>query len=234
MEELIKKYDDVISLGNNCGLKMYFSKYLDISKETDFFDYIGTPIWAIVELLKNDFNNLLNKNEFIYRQNFVDNSGCCMTNARYDLKFRHDFPKLTKEKISEYKIKDNEFNYFKEKIIRRKNRLKSKITNLKKILFIRLEEQLTNKIIPEKFIEKYRETEYDYIKEIIIELKKINPKLEVTVIYLTKKLKNNYIKEDNIITLECDINMRIDILEIIDKIKEVFDTNSDYIKSIVI
>ena len=56
MQDFVKNFDDIISLGNNCYPKMYLERYLNIKKEYDFFDYIGTPMWSIVKLLKNNCN----------------------------------------------------------------------------------------------------------------------------------------------------------------------------------
>ncbi len=223
MENFVTKYDEVISLGNNCYAKMYTERYLHISKETDFFDYIGSPMWSIVELFKNDFTNLYKKEEYEMLQAWIDASASYVTNTRYNLKFRHDFV--------DYPIKETTFIHFKNKYERRKIRLMNKIRNLKKILFIRLEEQITNKNILEKFKDNYKDNEYEYIKEFIREIKGINPKLEVTVIYLSPKFKNNYIKEDNIITLECDIYQRGE--NVVCKLNEVFARHSNFIKSLL-
>lgn len=224
MQDFVKNFDDIISLGNNCYPKMYLERYLNIKKEYDFFDYIGTPMWSIVKLLKNNFNNLFIKDEFKLIKIWYDSSDCYVANSIYNFKFRHD--------LIEYPVKDDIYNHFKDKYQRRKNRFISKINNSKKILFVRLEEQLTNKIIPENLKDKYKDNEYDYIKEFISEIKKINPKLDITVIYLSPKFKNNYIKEDNIITLECDIYQRGD--NVVGRLSEVFDKHSEYIKSIVV
>ena len=55
MNKFMDKFDEVSSLGYNCYTKLYFnSRKMD--KETQFFDYIGTSVWSIIELLENDFD----------------------------------------------------------------------------------------------------------------------------------------------------------------------------------
>ena len=47
-------FDKVISIGSNCYPKCFIQASL-YGGETEFFDYIGTSMWSINELLVNDF-----------------------------------------------------------------------------------------------------------------------------------------------------------------------------------
>ena len=63
MNKFMDKFDEVSSLGYNCYTKLYFnSRKMD--KETQFFDYIGTSVWSIIELLENDFDGIFDKSNY--------------------------------------------------------------------------------------------------------------------------------------------------------------------------
>ena len=67
MEKILKnKNIKIISLGSNCYNKIYLNK-IGIKRETNYFDYIGTSMWAINELfIMNKFKDVFsNKDNFI-------------------------------------------------------------------------------------------------------------------------------------------------------------------------
>jgi hypothetical protein len=50
-------------LGYNCYTKLYFNSK-KIEKETQFFYYIGTSVWSIIDLLNNDFDGMFDKSNY--------------------------------------------------------------------------------------------------------------------------------------------------------------------------
>ena len=92
MEEKLKKYDKIISLGSNCYVK-FFLKHIKYDQETYFFDNIGSPMWSVCELIKHNFEDVLNFNDY---NSEIINKGCAriVTNTKYNLKFKHDLRDL--------------------------------------------------------------------------------------------------------------------------------------------
>ncbi len=212
---MFHKYDKVISLGSNCFIK----KYLDCKKnpnETFFFDYLGISMWSINELLKYNFKDLLNIKDYELLQIFNKNSDSkikeSIINKKYFIRFPHDLQSNL-----------NNFKEFKEKYERRIERLQNYFKNCKKILFIRLEENMTDRIIYPEYEEKYKITELEYINEFSNLIKKLYPNLEITIIYISKNdcelnnTNNNIIILKNIYDFDysncCDyLNKIIDFL----------------------
>ena len=175
----------ILSLGGNCFIKKYLN-YIGVNQETNFFDYIGSSMWSINELFENDFSNLFNLDEY---ENFeIKKNVKLVTNKRYYLIFKHDFSK-------KYSIKSL-FLKFTEKYTRRINRLKDLLLNEKKIIFIRLEESLIDRIIYKEYEDKFKKSEFDYLKDFINIIKNKYPNLDFEIIYISSQ--ENDIKENNI------------------------------------
>ena len=63
MDLLFNKYT-LISLGYNCNIKKYIDS-IRLNNPTHFFDYIGTSMWGINELILHNFTDIFNINDFI-------------------------------------------------------------------------------------------------------------------------------------------------------------------------
>ena len=58
--DIILKHFNICSIGYDCSIKRFISQYIDC--ELNVFDYIGTPMWSINELILNNFNDITNIN----------------------------------------------------------------------------------------------------------------------------------------------------------------------------
>lgn len=180
--------NNIISLGYNCFIKKYLD-YKYVKTETSFFDYIGTSMWTINELINNDFKDLFDIND--YKLLKILNK-YTVVNKKYYIRVPHCLDNNLKN-----------FNIFKDKYERRIIRLQTQLKENKKILFIRLEENMLNREIYPEYKDKFKKTELEYIYEFCDLMKIKYPKLEIKFIYISKNhetkidnniiiLKNNY------------------------------------------
>lgn len=214
--DILKKFDKVISLGGNCYPKIYFS-FVKYNQETYFFDYLGSPMWAVNELIDNNFSFLFNKEDY-ENMNILTNTPneYIYTNKKYYLVLRHDFEyqKLKKGKIL---INDSQFKEFQDKYERRIIRMNELLNSNKNILFVRFHEN-KNKIIYSDYEEKYKKNELEYLFDFSELIKKKFLTLKFKIIYITKDLNNNYYKDNNLIVLK-------DFINIVDWTKSSFQLN---------
>lgn len=190
MSILLSKYR-VISLGFNCYCKGYIDEYLK-SSPYNIFDFIGTSVWSITELLKNNFDGLLSR-ENIHRININTNELPMYTNVKYYVRFTHD-------NFDENMV--NVENTIK-KLQRRINRFNEEIkNNSNTIIFLRLEENNKYRIEHPQYFEKTRQTEYDQLIELSTYIK-LNINNNFKIIYLSSN-PTNYDKENNIICINAD------------------------------
>ena len=102
MNKFFKSFDKIISLGSNCYIKMFLESHL-IKKETQFFDYIGSSMWSINELLKNDFKGLYDYKNFEKKHILNKGDIYIFTNNLYYLRFKHDFKQNFDSNINDIK-----------------------------------------------------------------------------------------------------------------------------------
>ncbi len=223
MNELFKNYK-VISLGYNCFIKKYMNDN-NIKQETNLYDYIGVSMWSINELLLNDFSNLYDINDYKKYKIFTNDSYITIINERYYLRFPHEFKNKENKKLYYYssttnnnkysyklvgcrKIDQNDlmkrlkynFKDFCETLKRRITRFKTILSTEKKILFMRLEEETKERIIYDKFKDKFIKTELDNILEFSNIIKNQYPNLNFKIIYISKLHESSII--DNVIILK--------------------------------
>jgi hypothetical protein len=191
-QSLSEKYDKIISLGCNCFIKFYL-KHIEYEQETYFFDYIGCPMWSVYELIKNDFSNLFNLNE--YKNEYtIMGLPQIVTNSRYNLKFKHDLS-VVKSKF------DNEFSDFKEKYTRRIKRFRDLLMSSENVLFIRFEETKENRIIKQAYKEQNKISELEYIKLFSKFLRSHFPELKFEIVFISKSWNDSVDEENNITTI---------------------------------
>lgn len=227
-QTLKEKFDIFLSIGYNCFPKMYISKKL-CNGPTNFFDYIGTSMWSINEILSNDFfigsNKLFNKSDYGKINIRANNASCILGNKKYFLRFVHDIHKPNDIN------NDNLFNNFVDKYERRAVRfmetLKSAQENKQSILFMRIEEKT---IIPREYMEKSSGpgAELEKIKEFSSIVKSKFNGLKFFVIYLTTKYESKLYGDDNILVVSMkhqrntfDINISNAINSSHDLIKQI-------------
>ncbi len=218
MEELIKKYDDVMSLGFNCYFKLLFKKvYTECDKENQFFDYAGSPMWAVNELVKNDFKNIFNRDDYKPIKVWQEKEQKLIGNIKYDSIFRHDF------------IKEPnyfEFNFFRQKYVKRRARFYNRINSNKKILLCRLEEHRIGRNDNEVFRDKYKKSELEYLRDFQKILKEKYPRLNYHILYVSyTEPESKVLENEKIIILKMDpfdnsSESEFDLKERLDKGKE--------------
>lgn len=180
-------YDKVLSLGSTCYPKLFTNKYLKLC-ETELFDYIGTSMWAINELLLNDFENLVNETYFIKVPIFQDGPEIVI-NGKYYLRFKHDLQDL--DMIN--------FKPFQEKYLRRISRFKNTMNVNSNILFIRLQETQKNRI-------RYNDrqiNEYDELDKFLSIMNKQYQNKVFTIIYINDE-KDGWNLRRDILSIKVD------------------------------
>jgi hypothetical protein len=205
LKEILKKnYTKFISLGYNCFPKKFLKEKIE-DRETDYFDYVGTSMWTINELIKNNFyegtNQLYNKDDYTNLIIKVNNKKIVrkvVTNKKYYLRFLHDLEE--KDLVEEEKFKT-----FVEKYNRREKRfmemLDTQNNNKGNILFIRLEELKSNRIIYREHKSIMKIKEIKQIKEFNKIIKSKWENLRYKIIYLSTSEKTRVLKDENIIIL---------------------------------
>ena len=183
MTEILKKYK-VLSIGYNCGCKKYIDKYIE-SCPIQIFDYTGTSVWGILELLKNDFKDLLEHGQ-VEKKMVVGGKKPLETNlnTKYYVRFFHD--DFSEEKYDETV----------EKNLRRIERFKDEINSDKHIVFLRFEEEMENRIQYTKIDKK----EYEQLIELSNWIKK-EKKIKFKIIFINSSETKNDV-ENNIISIK--------------------------------
>jgi len=206
INKLFKNYE-LVSLGYSCYPALFIKTIT--KKETNFFDWIGSSSWSILKLLENNFDNVLNKQNYYYPNEIFreHNQKYNITNKEYYLRFIHDGDFLSSE---------NQWNIFRDKYERRINRFNKLLKSNKNILFLYLEENSISRInlisedikqyYPQK-IENYHieqsKLEQNKMLDIVNILKTKYNKYNFKIIYLSSFLdKTKYL--NNIIFIKTD------------------------------
>lgn len=197
ISNLFESYDNLISIGYNCFFKRFLKIKLGHNKETYFFDYIGTSMWSINELIKNDFDDFFNHNH--YKKIEINTTKICnhLTNTKYYVRFPHDLEldKFNGDYNSKY------FIDFINSYTRKKNRFYELLNSNNKIIFLRLEEDNTNRIIYPEYKDKVKINEYDDLKNFTEIIKNKFPNLNFIVIFISKTSETNIDEVNNTIIL---------------------------------
>jgi len=183
------KYDKIISIGSNCYPKFFIKNILRPSYgETELFDYLGTSMWSINALLRNDFQDMLIDKEYELMP-ILNDWGPIVTNKRYHLRFAHDLKT----------VKDAESSVFKSKILRRVDRFKAILQTSKNLLFIRFQENLERVI----HYHTTNTTEYEELTIFISLLKSLYNCENVTILYINSE-KDGWNDSHNILSIKID------------------------------
>lgn len=217
MSEILRKYN-LVSIGYNCSCKKYINLHIE-SKAIQIFDYIGTSMWSIVDLLKNDFKDLMLMDK-------IENKLICdgdkpvtsYTNLEYYVRFLHD--DLSKEK----------YDKTLEKNLRRIDRFKEVLNSDKPVIFMRLEEPVKNRIKYDMYDEKFSKSEYEYLIEFSNWIKE-NKNIEFKIIYINNS-NTNYDAEHNILSIRDNTNM-YNWNNVNKRINDLMNKNKALIESII-
>lgn len=189
MTDLLKKYH-MISIGATCSCKRYIAE--NIKKDMyQIFDYVGTSMWSIVELLKNDFDGLLSK-EHIKMMQIKSVKESMYTNEKYYVRFLHD---LMGERHIDKAI---------EKNTRRINRFRELINGKESIIFFRIEEIQEGRKLYDMYEKYTKYPELYYVIEMSRWLKQ-NKTLKFRIIHFGTN-QTKYDEDNNIIFINTDIN----------------------------
>lgn len=189
MTSLLEKHK-VVSLGCSCFCMKYISTHIK-GQQYNIFDYIGTSMWSILELLKNNFDGLMDK-ENIKKIPIKHDYPSIHTNAKYYVRFLHE---RMDEKNIDITINANE---------RRIQRFKSMLNNEGTIIFLRFEESQENRIKYDEYNEYTKKPEHDYVLETSKWLKN-NTKLKFRIIHFGTS-PTKYDEDNNIIFINVDLN----------------------------
>jgi hypothetical protein len=185
-----------ISLGFNCHVKVFIDMLGEMDNTRGYarlpFDWIGTPMWAICDLFETHFEDFTNKDCYELKPRFTHKEDKYLTHTKYDFVFVHDYGKQL-ETISAETYAKVEEDYK-----RRVQRLDSILESPMKLLFIRLEQDISNRIsLPE--VQKEHD-EYVYVEKFADLLK--SKSLVYTILYLTTSQKTGFDKKKQICRIQ--------------------------------
>lgn len=197
---ILSKYNKTLSLGSTCFTKKFMLS-IGINQETEFFDYIGTPVWSITDLVNNDFKNIFDYNDYKNIKILSDkNDSYNITHIPYFLVFKHDFSQTHKQFTPAIKLP--EFYAFKDKYLRRVNRFKYLLNTQSSILFIRYE-QYKNYIIHDRYKDKYSKCELTQLRDFSSMLQQKYPNLTFHILFFYSDIENSFYDNDyNILILK--------------------------------
>lgn len=183
----------IISLGYDCQVKMTFCK----DQETHFFDYLGSSMWSINDLLKNNFEDVLDIS--LFENIEIMNGKKIITNKKYYLRFLHDFnffKQIGKVKKIPFKMSEDLIKIFKDKYTRRINRFIDLLNGNQQIIFIRIEES------KDRILYHSKENEIYYIREFMEIMKSNYPNLNFKLIFIS--FTEEAIEEEHLLIINAD------------------------------
>lgn len=148
----------LISLGYNCNPKCFINVIKEKS-ETQLFDWIGTTIWGINNLVKNNFSDILNEDKLT---DYTFDNYITSMNPKYFFRFYHQRIKQSENKLSKL------FNFsISKQYERRIKRFIDLMESDNDIIFLVLEENLPNRIetLPEEAKEYFPSSNENYHEE---------------------------------------------------------------------
>jgi hypothetical protein len=228
MKDILKKYDKIISLGFNCYIKRFMEEQ-GIKQETNLFDYIGTPMWGVNELIENDFTELTSIDYFEKMNISSKEPEHIFTNKKYYFRFKHDnLIAIT----GTNKVNINSFSKLKSTLERRIQRFNNTLSSPKKILFIRLEQDNTNRIVYEEYKEKDKIPELEYVISFSKIIKNKYPLINFDILFISKTNENKYDTENNILIIKNTQNIVWKTCQT--QLQKICKHNIDFIKKSLI
>jgi len=190
-------FDIIISLGFNCYSRMYINVKKNITTNDYFFDDIGTPLWAIKELLVNNFDGYFNTTNYKKIKIFEDSRYDIMVNIPYCIRFDNTYSMSLLQHL---------FDIFQQK----KTKLLDLLSSSQKVLFIRYEEPLTSdipklggkRIIYDPYKTYYQNNELYHLKELSTYLQSTYPNLKAYYMFIGNSMNDP-------VTLNYDLTSKI-------------------------
>ena len=179
-----------ISLGYNCFVRVFFQEFLKATARYPF-DWAGTPMWAICELMDADFAEFCPRERLTPRKRFTDDDEIFLTNTRYNMVFQHDYGK------DHAAIPRDTYKRVTEEYGRRIQRWRDALAGSQQLLFFRLEASERSRSEYEGSVRP--KTESEYLWEFTDKLKTRGANYHI--IYITHTQPQGYDAERKIINL---------------------------------
>lgn len=225
--KLFETTGNIISIGFNCFCNKFLKTKLMFKKETNFFDNIGISMWTINELLTNDFDDFFNPTHYKKIQIRTNENYNFLTNVKYYVRFPHDLETMGEN------VNDKCFKDFVDKYSRRKTRLYDLLTNSKKLIFLRLEEDDKERIVYQEYEDKLKKTEFENLLIFTQIIRNKFPNLNFVVIFISKTMETNIYDSNNLIVLNKGKYELTNWKKTQDEIQNVLLSNYDYVKSFI-
>lgn len=191
MANLIKNFDFVIPLGYVCNVTSFIMQ-MHKRDAAYVFDRAGSAMWAISELINNNFEDFLNIDNIVPMKMYENSDKLTLTDKKYY--FRLALPQnASKDEILKH-------NTDKMKHKDRFMSLINKTANDKTVLFIRFEEpsitEEGKRLVYFDYENKYKFDELFYLKEFSDCLKKKNPLLNFKILFIHRNVLGNFVIND--------------------------------------
>ena len=194
MDLIFKNYDKVLSIGSSCFVKSFLQSN-NIQQETNFFDYIGSSMWGICDLIENNFEGLSNIED--YDLLHISDNLDIFSNKKYYLRLKHQNFIYQKNKINIHAFK-NMCNTFE----RRAERFENLLRTMKRILFIRMEQDDSKRFLYDEYKDKNNGNELSYVISFAKILKEKYHELEFNILFISKSNDNLFDTDNNILILK--------------------------------
>ncbi len=174
-------YDEIISLGYVCNVPALLSA-LGHRKSAYPFDRVATPMWAVYDLLENNFDGFLDEENITSGSLFDGMDNSYVYDSRYYTRIADNCKKMN----------GPAYDHLIEKIREREQRFLNELSSGDSILFIRSEEpstysRLGDRIILPEHANKYAQSERYYL-ELFSDLLKVRyPSLQFKILLLSSE-----------------------------------------------
>jgi len=199
MNAIFKRPDIIpISIGYSCHVKVFCDMLLEMDNRRGVprqpFDWLGTPMWTINEIVENDFADLVNPDLIKPRCRYRGDTTQFLTHEKYNAVYLHDFGKdITK-------IPEEVWKKVEEGYARRIERWHEVTKSGFPILFIRLEQDKKDRIEYPEFQRSQGSDEQFQVERFsdLMKAKGIN----CAVLYLSTTHPTGYNSEKRVCTVQ--------------------------------
>jgi len=198
MDKLNNSYDRIVSLGSTCCIKAWLRAY-NIEGETNFYDWVGSSMWGIVKLLEDPHNEtIFDINHHKYIRTLNSDKNYMVVNTYIYLILMHEFPSAAS---SDEKLNITLFTVMKDTYSRRLTRFVEMLNNSNKLLFIRQEQNISDRIMTLEQEQMFATTELEYLITFTKLLKTKYPTLKFDILFFSHSNETCHLPEHNIIIL---------------------------------
>jgi hypothetical protein len=190
-----------VSLGYSCHVKVFCEMLSDMDYGSGAprqpFDWLGTPMWSVNEIVANDFADLTDRTKIKPRKRFVFDQTQYLTHNTYNVVYLHDYGKDI------HAIPDNIWESADEAYRRRVERWHKTLASKRPILFIRLEQDKKERIKYPEFSGSVEDKGEDeaYQVERFAEMMRAKG-INCMVLFLCTSYQRSYNEEKRICTVQ--------------------------------